>query len=523
MNRFSVYTERGLKQNVIGGMLGFWSKEGGFSIVLSEDSNQEDLYKAISEQLLCDVACLRVWLMENSSLDYIILPDPQKVRLIRTKRLFAQIKDQGEKVEVRGQFVVFVKWYTRTARPLIYTGTVTVDSRATIEALADLVKAQLKLPNRTRVDLFLEDAPLLKILCPMFNCTYYHIKGGSAIVVQPAEPLPEEVVAKFAESAVSDDSVISYYSLMCGRAPETVTEYLKMTNPSIQVDLFEYTTLEPTFVVRVPTSITFENLVKFVALACSLTVDNERQSLLLFPTVKGKRRPAATPMLAVPITGFEFSVLFYHVVDCPVGGRCSTVVVDFSENGCVRSKRRAIYTQSPISIKQIRDAVGDLVSNIQVRILEVRNHKIKRIVSEASVLSTDASYRVEIIPEDQIGVPERELVQVVEVAIDTINYYVLKGFPFFLKMQPDTTIEAVREVIRARRGLTPEVMSHLRFVVPDLRYRSEDITFHQFCLNEVLRKEAKMGNVIRSPNDILLMVRGGDVVSTRGDSIKLNN
>jgi hypothetical protein len=144
-------------------------------------------------------------------------------------------------------------------------------------------------------------------------------------------------------------------------------------------------------------------------------------------------------------------------------------------------------------------------------------------VSEAVTLSTGASYRVEIIPEDQIGVPERELMQVVEVAIDSINYYVPKGFPFFLKMQPNATIEAVREVIRARKGLAPKVMLHLRFVASDLSWSHSDITLQPFDLNKVLKKEAKIGDVIRSRDHLLLMVRGGHLVSTHRDSIKLNN
>jgi hypothetical protein len=66
-------------------------------------------------------------------------------------------------------------------------------------------------------------------------------------------------------------------------------------------------------------------------------------------------------------------------------------------------------------------------------------------------------------------------------------------------------------------------MSHLRFVAIKLTYARDDITLYRFELKEVLKKETKMGDVIRSQNHMLLMVHGGDVVSAHRDSIKLNN
>jgi hypothetical protein len=181
------------------------------------------------------------------------------------------------------------------------------------------------------------------------------------------------------------------------------------------------------------------------------------------------------------------------------------------------------------SAKRVIESVAEFIpEGKQFRVLLITNHEISRIYARKERFktfdATNQSVRVEVVPEDQADAAPAELLHVVQVELDSINYFKPVGFPFFLRCLPDATLESVRDMIKERLRIPDDVMARYRFVAFSPGYRSS-ITSQVFELGKVLKREQRIGEVIRKESDRLLMIRPSDRSTGRGTtgSVVLKN
>jgi hypothetical protein len=292
--------------------------------------------------------------------------------------------------------------------------------------------------------------------------------------------------------------------------PLSVEDYLKVAGDLTDVQVCKFETLEPAFAVRIPRIITLLSLSDFLR-RLGVECDPDTQKLLIFKARERKRLPDFEPLKVMPS---NTEILFYLVASAHLALSAQTVIAVFSEDGYRKTASRALFLVKRFSAERIKESVAELIpENKQIRILSIKDHEIDRIYAPKERF-TDFDpdkqlVRIEVIPDDQIGVPEKDLVRVVQVDVDSIGYFKPVAFPFFLNCPADATVENVREMIKERLKIADDIIARYRFVALG-RTLTAKITTEKLELDTVLKRDQRIRDCGVRENLRLLMVRPGD-------------
>jgi hypothetical protein len=192
-----------------------------------------------------------------------------------------------------------------------------------------------------------------------------------------------------------------------------------------------------------------------------------------------------------------------------------TVPVVYSEDSYRPTAHKAAFLPKDFTLAAVLESIHFTELNRQSkphRALLIHNHEITGRFTEKEFKSRVKSFdgdhdliRVELIPDDQVGVLPDELLQVVQVDIDASGYFKPVQFPFLLNCPPGATIELVREMIKEKLGIPDDSIGRYRFVAFDSSWAQ--IQDEKFELRNVLKRDAI---VRRRPKDRLLMIRPGE-------------
>jgi hypothetical protein len=125
------------------------------------------------------------------------------------------------------------------------------------------------------------------------------------------------------------------------------------------------------------------------------------------------------------------------------------------------------------------------------------------------------SVRVDVVPEDQRGLRERDLVRVGYGSINKNGFLRAKKVPLLIRRVPEMTIEQVRELIKTGLQLRDEVVPRLRFVVR-ARFAGQ---LGRFDPKTVLKKDDMIGTVLRNSEDTLVVVLPEDMAVGRTEIV----
>jgi hypothetical protein len=166
----------------------------------------------------------------------------------------------------------------------------------------------------------------------------------------------------------------------------------------------------------------------------------------------------------------------------------------------------------PVHISEVYAAVSDLnPENRPQRALTIRRHEVLQIYHRDQTVDRCDEIRVEIVPEDQIGVPDAELLRVVQAVVGDIGLLEAVKMPFLLRRRPEMTIEQVREVVRRGFQIMEEDVARVRFVV---KLSFGDLALIRFAQSAVLKNTDTIGAVVPKGNDTLIMIRSTDGLRT---------
>jgi hypothetical protein len=146
----------------------------------------------------------------------------------------------------------------------------------------------------------------------------------------------------------------------------------------------------------------------------------------------------------------------------------------------------------------------------QIRKVLVRSCSIAHVIHEARDLeffrAADESVKFEVIPEDQIGVPELELVKVTRAKVDKSGFFLPTQSPFYLKVARHATLDDLKEQIKVACKESDELMTHYRFAVMQGPLTRTVV----FDATKVLKKDERVGGMIDPIRDILVWILPAD-------------
>jgi hypothetical protein len=224
--------------------------------------------------------------------------------------------------------------------------------------------------------------------------------------------------------------------------------------------------------------------------------------------------PDKSPLLIIPAAGIDFESLYFLVSDqrTPTD---MTVIVDFSEDGYTQTSRKFFFTTLPAGFGKIRSALEPLAHGAPFRILRIGQGIIRSVVASDNHLKDykpdEEQICFEIIPEDQRGMDENALVKVMPVIVDPKDTLLIpQGLPFFLRVEENASLEAVKVQIQGVLHKPHEVMTHYRFMI--MQAPAPGIVFKPvFSASKVLKKDALI--VIEPATQLLVMIIPGDEAS----------
>jgi ubiquitin C-terminal hydrolase len=507
-SQITVCTEEALKRNARDGAVGFWRSDAKLSLALADDTTLDEFYVLAATEMQREVEDVRLWGLKtvSSELESIVPRGGRTVGALWPKRFLAQRKDRTEALEPRDKIVLFMKWYTQTTRGIVYAGTVTVSPKDEVRTLFPQLRKQMMLPREEPLTIVLETElaysgrRALDRVYEFLSWADSGCKNGSAIIVQPLQPLENGTVNEMA--APDDDAIRTFFPAL----PPTVDGYLSAIDGLNDVQLYAFETLAPAFRIRIP-RMQVADLAEFL-LRTGIQCDRAAQTLLLFETRKNKILPATTPLSGhLPANP---KALFYLVVPSESSSGRQAVIVDISEDGYRPLRCKALFVRRDCNAKAIIEAVFGSTDDRAIRVLLIQGHQIARTFqpTDPLILSDTAnqSIRLEVVPDDQLGAPPNELRQVVQVDIDHINYFKPAGFPFLLRWLGHATLGNVQEMIKERLRLSDDVIARYQFVAFD---SSDRISYQKYEPSKMLKKEQRMDDVIKNDQYRLLMVRPG--------------
>jgi hypothetical protein len=254
-------------------------------------------------------------------------------------------------------------------------------------------------------------------------------------------------------------------------------------------------------------------------------IEEETQELLLFQS-RGKRRIPDTRPIAIITAAIEFITLYYLVSEKNLSvGERQTVIVDYSQSGYRRSSRHCFDVGLPRDWEKIETAMLAIIGDSHpIRKILVRSSTIVQVIHGACGHDySSESIRYEVIPEDQIGVPHSELVRVTRARVDKFGCFIPKGFPFFLNIARQATLDDVKEQLKVACNETDELMMHYRFAV----CQGPLISTVVFDKTKILKKDDQVREKIQNPEQNILVwilpADAGLVGSLRGEAVKIKN
>jgi hypothetical protein len=410
---------------------------------------------------------------------------------------------------------------------LIYTGSIQVPAQQKIGLSFSTLRSQIKLRKESSLHILVEAETALSRTRRLSDCYSWDLarcSNGSIIIVESSTPLNDEIIDQY--PVADDDSLSNYFIINEIPPPLKVEEYLQNVGDLTEIQIYKFETLLPQFVIRIP-RISVPELCAFL-LKLGVECNPQSQQLLIFNTQQNKRLPNREPLVRTLPENLQ--CLFYLIVPRDViVSQYQSVIVVFSDDGFHTTARRALFLRKDFSSQAVKDSFNDLIpENKQIRVLSIKNHEIEQIFTPKQRFTnfdyTKQVVRIEVIPDDQIDVPQNELLQVVQVDVDNLSYFKPVAFPFYLNCPPETAIETIREMIKERLKIADDVMARYRFV-PMLVDRYGGIEYRKFELGQVLKREQRVGKEAWSPKGRLLMVRPGDRKKGRGitGSIQIKN
>jgi hypothetical protein len=288
--------------------------------------------------------------------------------------------------------------------------------------------------------------------------------------------------------------------------------------------LYSFESGEPTRVLRLPSSVTLEELRAFVAKIEGID-SSQKEKLLLFQNRRKTRVPDVRPLIRAP--SIDFDRLYYLLPDQRATTDV-TVVVAFSADSFNQTSQHFFFTTLPAGFARIRRVMEPLAKGQPLRILRTGQGVIRLIETPDQDLLAfrpeEEEIRFEIIPENQRGMSENQLVKVMRVVVGTSDLLTPKGAPFYLRIDRGATLEAVKDQIQTALNKPQEVMTHYRFMIIAAPRRGIPLRL-MFRAADVLKKDAIVGGVIDPATQLFVMIIPADeaVVSRNLQEVKIRS
>lgn len=494
----TVITSKALRVNTMRGIYGMACPDLDLTVKVPADMTTFDFYGFLASQQGANVERLRIWKLTSSyELGSVVLPADEIVCQLRPSIFFAEVDEEMDDVFVGDSDVVlFLKVFTKNPKlPIFFFGTVTYDQKDPVSVIEEDVRKPLGLSATTSIDFYLETSETLLPLDKKRSFLTNRVVLGSTIVLQPGVSVSDSVVAKYTltKQELSEASrTVSYYDHF--RAPLTSpSDFMHALKDVRTVPLYHYDShKEIITTIRIPKRAKAEDLRDFLVRAFNLEIAKGSE-LVLFGDDGYTRRPARKPFDILPT---DIGAIYYWIGKPLALGE--TVQVYWSLTGYKTSGTRFCYLPPDITVQEAISFVRDVSLPEHVRVMTFKDSVFEKVYTDKKEKMPvhGSSILISAVPADQVSTPISELTQVVHVYVEKSGNFEPFSVPFFLKIAPKETTDAVRIRIQEKFEMGQEQAAHLRL-------QKSDTTNSKFDQKLVLSRDSIVHD---SPGKYLLLI-----------------
>lgn len=315
---FNIYNEKCVWENCKKGITSFINNKYCINASVDKRSTAEDLYNEVSKQIKISIDCIRLFQISQNGQSFSkVIKPTDKLSLIHNQNLFAQIKDENEKLELDlDSRIYFMILYTPACgKPFIYIQmkkykTPTGYDKIIDDAASLFSKSLKKKIPSENTSLYLIKNHNLKEQSYFLKC---YEDNGTIMIFQVIDPkinigldvrseLKENLKIKryFKNIRANDDSerseVFRYLDYMENKLPKTADKYFELRNNTRKSKVFDYSDLTHCKgEIEFPKNVKKDELTQFIKLALSLDFNDKTSTMLLFGRDENLNVPKSKP------------------------------------------------------------------------------------------------------------------------------------------------------------------------------------------------------------------------------------
>ncbi|KAK8885873.1 hypothetical protein M9Y10_041330 [Tritrichomonas musculus] len=506
---FTIYTEQCVYENCKIGVASFMNQKNCFKVSADRRSEAEDLYQDIAKILNIKVECLRLWLIDNDGSSFKkIIQFNEKLSYLRVQKIFAQIKDENEDLDLGVNYLTFflILYTPLRAKPFSFIqmqnyktkqyvskygyNSVHLKYESIIEDATKILRKNLSSKiNKDNVGIYIINSNNVEQKDEFGICRE---PNGSMMIIQidDKDLLLDDTNIKDMEKKInikgkfkkitsgnnnnlneSQETTHKYFDYMTNSLPSTVDKYFKLRNFTMKPKVFNFSNiLHSIGTIEIP-NLKPNKLEQFISLAFDINInEKQKDTLLLFNKEENLNVPKPKPFNSKysTTTNEKLDNIYFCITSKKDAEDYSseTRIIQLSKDALTISKVVCYFMPDrdvhPFGqFKMLNEDFFGEKTPTRMFVVDENNNFGPPITDEYHEthfkLNNKNKLRIEIIPEDQI---DKDLMLVYKGYVGEYSKIQLIEEPFYFAYIPDEPVSSFKSRISKFLGIKKEFKVH---------------------------------------------------------------